>query len=183
MSETLMAKNEPRAFEPCPAGLHAAVCCDVIDRGLMPTQWGDKHKVQIRWQVSETGKNGQRFVVSKLYTLSLHPKSVLRADLESWRGRAFPAAGPVEFDLTKLLGVNCQINVVQAQKGDAVYANVKGVVPIGRGQKQIQVEGYQRVRDRVAGQAEVPPPDDTDGASAADAEAGEEGGGDDALPF
>jgi hypothetical protein len=50
--------------------------------------------------------------VSKTYTLSMHEKSTLRKDLESWRGRGFTEAEAAKFDITKLLGVPCILSVI-----------------------------------------------------------------------
>lgn len=175
-------------FEPCPAGLHVAVCCDIVDKGMMPTQWGEKHKVQIRWQADVVSKKtGKRFMVSKLYTVSLHEKSALRGDLEGWRGRGFKPAEIAKFDLESLIGVPCQLNVVQTQKGEETYANVKGIVPAPKGCDMKVSADYVRVKDQPVKKAAamVAAHADTDDANGGDfgestAGAGED---DDALPF
>lgn len=46
---SIMAKKPESDFEPCPEGLHQAVCVDVIDRGVQPTKWGEKHQVTLVW--------------------------------------------------------------------------------------------------------------------------------------
>ena len=74
-----------RDFTPAPEGLQRAICADVVDLGMEESQWGAKHKVRVYWQLEERDEDGRRFIVVKKYTLSLHRKSSLCADLTSWR--------------------------------------------------------------------------------------------------
>ena len=85
----IIAKDNRREFTPAPEGLHQGVCVDVIDHGIVPTQWGDKQKVEIRWQldqVDEEAREPRRFLVSNRYTLSLNEKATLRHHLPPWGG-------------------------------------------------------------------------------------------------
>lgn len=138
-------------FTPAPEGLHQAVCVDVVDQGMKQTQWGDKHKVQLRWQLDQADeKTGRPFLVMASYTLSLHKKAMLRQHLEAWRGRKFTEEELQGFDLEKLIGVNCQVQIVH-NLGDEgqVYANVQAVVPLGKGMTQMRPSAdYVRVCDR-----------------------------------
>jgi hypothetical protein len=138
-------------YTPAPEGLHQAVCIDVVDLGIKATQWGDKHKVQIRWALEERDpKTDRAFLVTSQYTMSLHKKAQLRQQLEAWRGRKFTEEELKGFDLEKLIGVNCQLQVVH-NLGDegSVFANVQAVVPLGKGMAKLPIpEGYVRVADR-----------------------------------
>lgn len=131
-------------FTPAPAGTHQAVCVDVIDHGMVETQWGTKRKVTVRWQISETMASGKPFLVQKRYTASLNDKAVLRHDLEAWRGRPFAPEELNEFDLEKLLGVNALLNVVHAVKDAKTWANVASIAPLLKGMKPMLVNGYVR---------------------------------------
>lgn len=139
-------------FEPCPKGLHQAVCCDVVDMGVLEVTYAGKtkkqHKVRVVWQVDEARDDGKPFIVQKRYTLSLHEKAALRADLENWRGKPFSDAELAGFDLENLIGANCQLNVIHAVKNTDTYANVAGIVPLGKGMQKIAVRDYVRVVDR-----------------------------------
>lgn len=95
----------------------------------------------------ETGKN---FMVSKSYTASLNDKANLCQDLETWRGRKFTAEEKMGFDLEKLVGAPCQLQIVHnVVDGGQVYANVQAIVPIGKGMTKMRVPSdYVRKQDR-----------------------------------
>src|SRR3990172_2414537 len=131
-------------FVPAPEGMHAAVCCDVSDLGVVETQWGNKRMVKLRWQTEATMEDGKPFLIQKRYTASLHPKSALRQDLESWRGQRMSEDESSMFDLEKLIRVNCTIQVLHHRKDDLVYANVKTIVPPMKGSKRLTVRDYVR---------------------------------------
>lgn len=145
-------------FEACPQGVHHAVCCDVVDLGIVSTPFGDKSQVQIRWQVDLANSKGDRYVVRKNYTRTLAPKANLRKDLEMWRGRPMTEKETEMFDLERLLGINCQIQVMHklADNG-SVYANVVAVLPIAKNVAKIAVENYQRQKDREQAQDDPRP--------------------------
>ncbi len=151
---SIIAKKKKIEYTPAPEGLHQAVCCDVVDLGLQPTLWGEKEKVQIRWQIEETNPdNGNKpFEVSKRFTLSLHEKANLRITLETWRGRKFSDEELEGFDLEKLIGVNCQVQIMHNPKdGGGVYANVQAVVPAPKNATKLRVRDYVRKVDRDRG--------------------------------
>ena len=145
----IYAKRPESTFTLCPEGLHHAVCVDVVDLGVVTGAFGDKHKVRIVWQIEEENDKLRRFTARKQYNLTLHEKATLRKDLESWRGRKFTDAELDGFDLEKLLGVNCQIQVVHdiADEG-TIYANVQAVVPAPKNVPKLLPLDYTRDKDR-----------------------------------
>lgn len=148
---SIIAKKKKTEFTPAPEGLHSAVCCDVVDLGIVESQWGSAHKVQIRWQLEEKdAKTDKPFMVVSKYTLSLHEKSRLRPMLEAWRGRKFTNDELDGFDLEALIGVNCQVQVIHDIKDDGgVWANVQAVVPPPKNGIKLRVsDDYVRVQDR-----------------------------------
>ena len=80
-----------------PAGNYLARCYQMIEIGTVnEIIMGENKvlkKVRIGWELPTELKvfkeeNGEQpLVTSKEYTLSMHEKSSLRADLKSWRGR------------------------------------------------------------------------------------------------
>jgi hypothetical protein len=133
---------------PAPEGAHQAVCVDVIDKGMVESNFDGKpkmqHKVSVCWQIDEKRDDGKRFLVYKRYTLSLNEKATLRKDLESWRGRAFTRDEEMGFDVETVIGANCLINVQHAKKGDKTYANVVSVMPLFKGMTKIAPLDYAR---------------------------------------
>lgn len=141
-------------FKPAPAGVHQGVCCDVVDMGLLEVTYAGQtkkqHKVRIVWQIEELMDDGKPYIAQKRYTLSLHEKSNLRLDLQSWRGRPFTDDELRGFDLEKLLGVNCLLGIVHVNKAGETYANVTAVMPLKKGMPQIVAsKDYVRVKDRT----------------------------------
>ena len=146
----IIAKKPDTSFTPCPEGLHQAVCVDVVDLGVVKGQFGEKHKVAIRWQVDVTDERGRRYELSKWYTLSLHEKANLRKDLECWRGRKFTEEELKGFDLEKLLGANCQLQVIHNVSDEGkTYDNVQAIVPHNSKLPKIAALDYVRQKDRA----------------------------------
>jgi hypothetical protein len=151
---------------PAPEGAHQAVCVDVIDKGMVESNFDGKpkmqHKVSVAWQIDATRDDGKRFVIYKRYTLSLNEKATLRKDLESWRGRAFTREEEMGFDVESVIGANCLINVQHAKKGDKTYANVVSVMPLFKGLQKMVPVGYVRDEPQSHGNDEPEPPPPTD---------------------
>lgn len=147
---TIIAKAPESTFTPAPEGLHHAVCVDVIDLGVLQTSWGEKHKVRIVWQIEEENEDtGKRFDARKQYNLSLHEKATLRKDLEAWRSRKFTDDELKGFDLDKLIGANCQIQIAQDISDDGrIFANVQAVVPAPKNVAKLVPIDYIRSKDR-----------------------------------
>lgn len=133
----LLAKEEGgSSFEPVPEGLHRAICYAVYDVG---TQFSERfnsyaRKIFVIWELPdlriEIDGNDKPMAISKQYTLSLHEKSNLRQDLEGWRGKSFTDQELAGFDVLKLLGVNCQIQVIHKKGEKRTYANIKTILPL-----------------------------------------------------
>lgn len=135
----LIATGSNKEFKPTPEGSHMAVCFRVVDLGTQRWEYQGEpqigRKVLIGWELhgeaddgsALTTDDGQPLAVSKTYTLSLGKKSNLRADLESWRGRAFTEQELRGFDISQLLGQPCMVTIKHTKKEDKTYANVASV--------------------------------------------------------
>lgn len=159
----IIAKDNRKEFTPAPEGLHQGVCVDVIDLGMTQTPWGEKQKVELRWQIDTLNpETAKRFLVMQRYTLSLNEKATLRHHLEAWRGKKFTNEELAGFDLEKLVGANCQIQIVHNLSDQGrVFANVQALVPIGKGMVKMRPEDYVRAVDRQAqGNGHGTDPDD-----------------------
>jgi hypothetical protein len=130
-------------FTPIPEDLHLAICYGIWDLGTQYSEKWEKssHKVVIVWEIpgcrGDFERDGKRLnlprAISKQYRLSLHKKAELRKDLESWRGKKFTEEELMGFDLKKLLGAPCQIQVLHNKVDDKTYANIAAITkaPIG----------------------------------------------------
>lgn len=121
-------------------GIFDGVCSKIIDLGTQynETFKNSAHKIRIFWEiVGETIEiNGEQMprLVSKEFTLSLNEKSKLRQALQSWRGKAFTAEELQGFDLRKVLGVGCQLQIIHKEGSNGTtYANVETILalPVG----------------------------------------------------
>ena len=112
----------------CPEGLYDAVCCDVIDLGTNPTAYGDKHQVQLLWEL--TTDEGVTYHLSKRYTASLHEKAKLAQDIKAWRGGVELTADDLRtgFDLEQLIGKGCQLLVTHFEREGTAYASVDKIL-------------------------------------------------------
>lgn len=152
--------GDAKNFTPAPAGVHQAVCVDVIDKGVLEVTYAGKtkkqHKVSLAWQIDEIRDDGKRFTVYKRYTLSTNEKATLRKDLESWRGRGFTRDEEMAFDVETVIGANALINIQHNTSGDRVYANVVSIMPLAKGMVKISTNGYVREKDRTETPADEP---------------------------
>lgn len=133
--------NAPR--EIVPAGNHVARAYSMIEVGTVTEDYMGEpktmKKVRIGFElptemrVFSEEKGEQPMVISNEYTLSMHEKAKLRAVLESWRGAAFTEKEAESFDITKLLGKPCMLNVVHKTTANGTYANIGTIAPIPKG--------------------------------------------------
>lgn len=142
MNKEIIAREpEQKEFELIPVGNHVARCFQMIQMGTHKVEnMGKeslKEKVRITWELSnELREDGKPFVIGKEYTLTMSDMGNLRPMLESWRGQAFTPDEAKAFNITKVLGVPCLINVIhEKSKKDAskVYANIAGITPLPKG--------------------------------------------------
>ena len=126
--------NDTPSYPTVSVGVHKARCVRVIDLGTQQNDYQGqiswKRQVMLIWEVpSETDNKGEPLTISKFYTLSLNEKANLANDLVSWRGRPFTETEKKAFDISKVAGKPCSINVILNQKGKP---KVSTVMPIGK---------------------------------------------------
>lgn len=132
-------------FKRVPPGAYIGRCYSLIDLGTQLTtgQYGEKmqHKIKIGWELFGEDEQGQPLTIeidgkdmpltiSKSYTVSLHEKAGLRKDLAAWRGKDFTDDEAKAFDVSKLLGAYCMVNVTSSESNGKTYSNVSGLTPI-----------------------------------------------------
>lgn len=145
MSIIASSKGSATAREPIPAGAYAARCYSVIDLGTQanPFEPGKSRRlVRITWEIPDERrvfneeKGAQPCVISKEFTLSLGDNSNLRTFLTSWRGKGFTEEEAKGFDVAKLIGAPCLLNIIHvAGKKDPskMYDEIGGITPLPKG--------------------------------------------------
>jgi hypothetical protein len=142
------ATNTAPKREVIPAGNYAARCYQMIHIGTVKEViLGEEkilNKVRIGWElptemrVFSEDKGEQPMVLSEEFTLSMHEKAKLRKFLASWRGKDFTEEEAKCFDVTKLLGAPCMLNIIhKPSKKDpsVIYAVIGSCSPVPKGLK------------------------------------------------
>lgn len=132
-------------FKKVPPGAYIGRCFSLVDLGTQHTsgQYGDKrqHKIRIAWELFGEDEQGNPLTIdvdgkqmpmtiSKSYTVSLHEKAGLRKDLAAWRGKDFTDEEAKAFDVAKLVGAYCMVNVTTSETNGKTYTNVAGLTPL-----------------------------------------------------
>lgn len=140
MASTLPNPGQ-NTFAPAPMGSHIAICNRVVDLGTQEVnfqgQISKKRQILITWELQSDEKmsDGRPFTIGKKYTWSMHEKSGLRKDLQSWHGVAFKETdfGPGGFDIRKIVGQPCLLSVIHKEKPDGVRSEINGVMKLPKG--------------------------------------------------
>jgi hypothetical protein len=132
-------------FKRVPPGVYIGRCYSLIDLGtqLSSGQYGEKmqHKLRLGWELFGEAEDGSPLTVivggkempmtiSKSYTVSLHEKASLRKDLAAWRGKDFSDEEAKAFDVSKLVGAYCMVNVTTSETNGKTYSNIAGLTPL-----------------------------------------------------
>lgn len=139
----IIAENKGGNFTLIPANNHIARCYGMVEIGTVKEEQGlyagkESHKVRISFETPlechDFGKGLQPFAIHKEFTLSMHEKATLRKFLESWRGKAFTDDEAKSFDITKLLGKPCMLNVIHKKSGSGNdYADISSIGTLPKG--------------------------------------------------
>ena len=141
MSNMILQCKDSGDFKPHPEGIHPAVCVDVMDLGLVETEFQGQrkmvNKVKLAFESEAKTDDGKPCMVTKNFTASLHPKAKLAEFLGKWRGR--PVLPGETIDLSKLIGACCTLVISHQQNLvgktyasiDAVSKPTRKVLPSG----------------------------------------------------
>lgn len=136
-------KSKPK--ESAPTGLQPAVCVDVFDRGVQQTKFGERHELSLIFELQATNSEGEHFILSSVFTKSLHPKSNLRAELQRWRGQPFTDDELSQgFNLEKVVGQPCMLLLTQQDD----YIRIDSIMPPNDEHVFKGSGNYTRIKDR-----------------------------------
>lgn len=141
----IYATNTAKPRELIPAANYIARCYYMVHLGhiteVIQGQEKVLNKVRIGWElpqemkVFDQAKGEQPCAIYKDFTLSLHEKASLRKMLDSWRGKAFSAEEAKNFDITKLIGAPCMINLIHkpSKDGTRFYEEISSISAMPKG--------------------------------------------------
>jgi hypothetical protein len=124
-----------------PVGLSRCAIKSIIDFGTQPSEWGDKHQLEITFEFPDHlgtfDEEEKPLFISKRFTLSLHPKSTLAKSVVSMFGKPLPK----DFNIYSLIGKNISAMVIHTVKDGVTYANIDNFAPLQAGLPHIEQEG------------------------------------------
>lgn len=142
----ILAKQNSTPRELIPADNYIARCYKMVQIGTVVENFKGENKtmqkVRIGWElptemkVFKEEKGPQPLVIEKEYTLSMAEKANLRAMLTSWRGLGFTEEEAKEFDITKLIGAPCMLNIIhKPSKADPtkLYEEISSITKLVKG--------------------------------------------------
>lgn len=126
----ILTSTDGGDFKPHPEGIHAGVCIDCIDLGMVESEWqGERRmnpKLKLVFETEQKTEDGRNCTVSKNFTASLHPKARLAEFIGKWRGR--PVMPGESIDLSKLIGASCTLVVSHQQNlVGKTYASIDAI--------------------------------------------------------
>lgn len=141
----IATSNGNSNYEPIATGNYPARCFSMVHIGTIEENIlgvvKKLNKVRISWELptelkvfkEENGEQPQ--IISKEFTLSMHEKATLRGFLKNWRGKDFTDEEARAFDIEKLLGAPCMLNITHKTKkdGSGVYAEIGSISTMPKG--------------------------------------------------
>jgi len=129
-------------------GLHDAVAYMIAELGTNMHQFQNddpkkQEKIAIFWEVQDQrDDNDNPVTISHTYTRSLGDRASLKIHLEKWRGKPFSPEEIAGFDIEKVLGVTCILDVGRTSTD---RHKVDGVLTAKGGPKKIATINESRV--------------------------------------
>jgi hypothetical protein len=131
--------KQTSSFKPAPAGAAVARCVQIIDLGTQTEEGfkgrGVRHVHKIRFgfelpfvKMTEGDYAGQPYVIHRRFTLSFHPKSNLKAFLETWFAKKIEGEETINKiinNFPNFLGQVCQVTIVHSEDGE--FANIMSI--------------------------------------------------------
>jgi hypothetical protein len=125
-----MTYIEPKLYELPSPGQHVGVLADELDLGTVNTIFGAKPQCKLVFLVDETGSDGKPLEVHVRATKTRNKRGNLYEYVEALCSPA--PIGPDSWELSQHIGKNVGLDLVHAQKDDAVFCNVARVFPLGK---------------------------------------------------
>ena len=132
-------------IELIPEGVYPARCYAVVDFGTQAKKFKDQekdvHEIGLYFEIpelsyefedKETGeKRKGTKQIGAIFSASLSSKANLRKFLDTWRGKKFTEDELKGFDLKKVVGAGCMLQIVHSEDGK--WANIQSAMPPYKG--------------------------------------------------
>lgn len=140
----ITAPLQSTEYETAPEGTQAAICYGVILMGTMKTNFGDKRKIRLIFELhgDERMKDGKPFSVSQDFTFSSNEKSTLRQFIESWRGRKYTTPELRELGglpISKLIGQPALVSISHTPHDEGVWVNIASIMRLPKGMPEPEI--------------------------------------------
>jgi hypothetical protein len=138
-----IAKQTESSFTPVPVGNHIARCYGVVALGTqVPTnpQFNPQEKCVLMFELCNEHLeiNGEKKPLQISHFLNCYlgrpaKPSKTNIFLTAWRGRQFTEQELAGFDIAKVLGAACMLNVVHEDRGGKMREVIASIAPVPKG--------------------------------------------------
>jgi hypothetical protein len=127
--------RESTDYHITPVGLHQARCSGMIEVGTIESTFNGITKLSPKvigeFEILDWNDGcGNTPILTQIYTVSVHPKSKLRKDMEMLNGKAFNNEQLSLMDTNWMIGRHCLLNVVHVDVNGFVVAKINAVLPL-----------------------------------------------------
>jgi hypothetical protein len=123
MSEPIIV--EQKQYELPDEGWHKAKLIEVKDLGIVPTSFGDRRKIQFKYQVAQLGSDGQPLTTIERFNASLASRANLAIRIRDLTGK-LPTK---QFDVASVEGWQGEIEIEhnESETTGKTYANIRKI--------------------------------------------------------
>lgn len=167
-AEFIIQDNGGSNYEPLAADNYAALCYQFIYLGHTPDNFNEGKKKDsfiLGFEIPDErrsfkeGEPEEAYKVNQEFTNSLNSKSNLRKFLEAWRGIAFTPEELKGFNLLKLIGAPCMLNIIHkegtGEKAGKKYLKIGSIAKLAKNMVKpqpftpVQILTYQNWNEEI----------------------------------
>lgn len=117
-------------------GQHLSVCTGLVDLGTQASNFAGYQtiapKLMAFFDVVDQvhPQSGKPLGIAKMYSASMHAKSRLRKDVESWFGEFSSRDEADMFELRRMLGQHCHLTIEHTDNAVAPRAVIAAILPV-----------------------------------------------------
>lgn len=132
--ETMSLKIKSSSNTPAPTDTYIWLIDTLKEKSGTITRFGKKDTIIVTGPANACDPvTRQPYRLSKMFTKSIDPKSNFYDFVKTITGREPQLDHLGEFDADSLIGLSCEVDVKQNEKGGRVYANIAAYRPLAKG--------------------------------------------------